>query len=64
MALKKVLVSIRIPEEMNKELTQLVEPLGLSKNAFIIGLIHKALKKKAPPVTQTKHQMTNNDVRV
>lgn len=54
MALKRVLVSIRMPEEMNKELTELVEPLGLSKNAFIIGLIHKALKKKAPPASKPK----------
>lgn len=54
MALKRVLVSIRMPEEMNKELTELVEPLGLSKNAFIIGLIHKALKKEAQPQAKPK----------
>lgn len=54
MPLKRVLVSVRITEEMHKEFTQLVKAQGLSKNAFIIGLIQKALKQKAPTSAKQK----------
>ena len=55
--LKKELVSLRIPETLNKKLAEHVAALGISKNAFILGLIHKELFKSTdkaipPPSTQ------------
>lgn len=47
-ALKKELVSLRIPESLNKKLAEHVAPLGISKNAFILGLIHREILKNAP----------------
>lgn len=43
---EKELVSVRIPIEMNKQLTEHVKQLGISKNAFILTLLNKELKVK------------------
>lgn len=46
-SLKKELVSVRIPTELNKEFTNHVAKIGISKTAFILGLIYKELKKES-----------------
>ena len=51
---KKELVSVRIPEELNKKLTEHVTPLGISKNAFILGLIYRELKNEQSEKQFTK----------
>jgi len=43
---KKELVSLRIPAKLNKKLTEYLAPIGLSKNAYILSLIYKELKKE------------------
>lgn len=43
--MKKESLSIRIPTEINKKFTDYVEQLGMTKNAFILNLIHKEIKK-------------------
>lgn len=43
--LKKELVSVRIPEPLNRKLAEHVAPLGMSKNAFILSLINKELSQ-------------------
>jgi predicted DNA-binding protein len=44
------MVSVRIPEEMNGKLTELVNKLGITKNAFILSLINKELHKEKSTV--------------
>ncbi|WP_182185525.1 hypothetical protein [Pectinatus frisingensis] len=43
---KKELVSIRIPVDMNRRLSAHVKQLGISKNAFVLGLLNKELRKQ------------------
>lgn len=45
-SLKKELVSVRIPIELNKKFTNHVSALGISKTAFFLGLLHKELKNE------------------
>lgn len=42
---KKELVSLRIPSETNQKLSAHVKKLGISKNAFVLTLLSKELKK-------------------
>ena len=42
---KKELVSLRIPVNLNKKLEEYVAPMGLSKNAYILGLLNRELDK-------------------
>lgn len=42
---KKELVSVRIPNHLNKKFTEYVALRGLSKNAFILNLIYAELAK-------------------
>lgn len=42
---KKEMVSLRIPQPLNKRLTEYLAPKGITKNAFILGLINKELDK-------------------
>lgn len=51
---KKENLSIRIPVELNKQFTEYVAQLGMTKNAFIINLIHKELKKKNSLIKDNK----------
>ena len=48
----KELVSVRIPKDLNKKLADHVAKLGISKTAFILGLINREISKsqsgKAP----------------
>lgn len=44
--LKKELVSVRIPTELNKKLAEHVAAKGISKTAFILTLIDKEISKK------------------
>ena len=46
-SLKKELVSVRIPIELNTEFANHVAKIGVSKNAFILGLIYDELKKES-----------------
>lgn len=41
----KEMVSVRIPKEMNAQLTSYLKPIGITKNAFIISLLQRELKK-------------------
>ena len=41
---KKELVSVRIPEELNKKLTEHVTPLGISKNALMYNKTKQSRK--------------------
>lgn len=43
--LKKELVSVRIPKELNKKLAEHVATKGISKTAFILTLINNELAK-------------------
>ena len=45
--IKKKLVSLRIPEEMNKQLAEYLAPKGMTKNSFILGLISRELERAA-----------------
>jgi len=42
---KKEMVSLRIPQPLNKQLTEYLAPKGITKNAFILGLINKELER-------------------
>lgn len=42
---KKELISVRLPTALNKKLARHVSVMGLSKSAFIIGLINNELSK-------------------
>lgn len=42
---RKELLSLRIPPELNRRLANHVKPMGLSKNAFILGLVNRELEK-------------------
>lgn len=44
--LKKELVSVRIPKELNKKLAEHVAAKGISKTAFILTLIDKEVSKE------------------
>jgi hypothetical protein len=41
---KKEMVSLRVPIEMNKRLSDHVRAIGSTKNSFILNLIDKALR--------------------
>ncbi len=43
---KKELVSVRIPEALNKKLAEHVAKIGISKTSFILQLINKELQKE------------------
>ena len=43
--IKKELVSLRIPEQLNKQLAEYLAPKGITKNSFILGLINRELDK-------------------
>ena len=47
-SLKKELVSVRIPVNLNKKFSDYVAKIGISKTAFILGLIYKELEKESP----------------
>lgn len=38
---------IRIPKELNERLEKHVRKIGISRQAFVLGLIYKELKKEA-----------------
>ena len=42
---RKELLSLRIPPELNRRLANHVKPMGLSKNAFILGLVNRELEQ-------------------
>ncbi len=42
---RKELLSLRIPPELNRQLANHVKPMGLSKNAFILGLVNRELEQ-------------------
>lgn len=56
--LKKELVSVRIPKELNKKLTEHVAAMGLSKTAFILNLINKELANSKKISNRTKGEFT------
>lgn len=41
------MISVRIPKEMNRALTDYLKTIGLTKNAFILSLIKKELQQEA-----------------
>lgn len=41
----KEMLSVRIPKEMNKQLSDYLKPLGITKNSFILNLIKIELEK-------------------
>lgn len=41
---KKELITFRIPKDLNEKFSELVAKKGVSKNAFIIGLINRELE--------------------
>lgn len=43
MTSNKEMVSVRIPKEMNKKLSEFLKPIGITKNAFILNLIKREL---------------------
>ena len=45
--IQKENVSIRIPSNINKQLTNYVAMLGMTKNAFILNLIYQELNKES-----------------
>lgn len=45
MDVKKEIVSVRIPEDINRRFAAHVKKLGLTKNSFILTLISKELSK-------------------
>ena len=46
-------IGIRIPRELDERLESYVNKIGISKAAFILGLIYKELKKEAAETTVT-----------
>ena len=38
-------ITVRLPAELNSKLSKYLEPIGISKNAFILGLINKEMRK-------------------
>lgn len=38
-------LTVRLPKELNQKLTEYLEPKGIPKNAFILGLINRELDK-------------------
>ena len=38
-------LTVRLPSELNKRLTEYLNPKGIPKNAFILGLINQELDK-------------------
>ena len=40
-------ILIRIPRELDERLEKHVKKIGISKQAFVLGLIYKELKKEA-----------------
>lgn len=42
----KEMLSVRIPKEMNAQLTKYLQTIGVTKNSFILGLIREALNKE------------------
>lgn len=51
---KKENLSIRIPVELNNKFTDYVSQLGVTKNAFILNLIHREMKKKNSLIKESK----------
>lgn len=45
-------LTVRLPSELNKRLTEYLEPMGIPKNAFILGLINQELNKAVLPGVQ------------
>lgn len=41
----KELLTLRLPTEINQKFSKIVSSLGISKNAFVLSLIHKEIKK-------------------
>ena len=44
---KKEMVSVRVPQALNKKLTEYLAPRGITKNSFILGLINRELEGAA-----------------
>ena len=51
---KKRQIGIRIPCELDKRLEACVSEIGISKPAFILGLIYKELKKEDAAIVHVK----------
>lgn len=43
----KEMVSVRIPSEMNRVLTEYVRSIGITKNAFILSLLRREMERCA-----------------
>lgn len=41
----KEMVSVRIPREMNRVLTEYVRSIGITKNAFILSLLRREMER-------------------
>lgn len=41
---KKVIFSLRVPRDLNEIITKQAKAIGISKNAVILNLLHKALR--------------------
>lgn len=57
---KRELVSVRIPKELNKRLTEYVAEIGISKAAFILQLIYKELKSEQTHISSTPQPEEKN----
>jgi predicted DNA-binding protein len=47
-------IGIRIPQELNRRLEKHVNKIGISKPAFILGLIFRELEEKENSLAQVK----------
>ena len=47
-------LTVRLPKELNQKLTEYLEPKGIPKNAFILGLINRELDGAVAPAVKTK----------
>lgn len=45
MQVKKSSFPLRLPKELNQQLNEVVMNLGMTKNSFVLSLIHKELAK-------------------
>lgn len=39
-------ITVRLPKEMNNMLSKMVSRMGLTKNAYVLGLINRELEKE------------------
>ena len=50
---------IRIPHELDERLEKHVKKIGISRQAFVLGLIYKELKKEAAEIYTADETATN-----